>query len=177
MIWSITEQLSSRCVLLLHLQYNIYDTVNPAIFYRGARVNLDNEGVLSPPTTPATSFPIDARILLFLTSEVGEDTSGVLHDGLLEAEWDEKNSSTLAVTVKLAFTDEHQENLVHEWSVHMHMLSESVQGISSVLGIFHEDEDEGPSCLVTYHGGTSLADSKQSLSPDQRYVIPFYKPW
>src|ERR1700729_1729917 len=104
MIWSVTQQLSSRYVLLLHMQYDIYDTVNPAIFYRGARVNLNNDAVLSPPTTPATSFPVDARILLFLTSELGEDTSGVLHDGILEAEWDEKNSSILAVTAKLAFT-------------------------------------------------------------------------
>jgi hypothetical protein len=171
MLWSIIEQVSSRHVLLLHMHYDIYDTVHPAIFYRGARINLDNEGLLSPPVTPATSFPIDARILLFLTSDCGEDASGVLHDGILELEWDEKNSSTIAVTTKLAFTDKHQENLVQEWSVHMHMLSESVEGIQTILGVYHEDEDEGPSCLVSYQAGTSLADKKLTLSPDQRYVL------
>jgi len=173
MIWSITEQISSRYVLLLHLQYDIYDTVKPAIFYRGARVNLDNDSVLSPPTTPATSFPIDVRILLFLTSELGEDVSGVLHDGILEIEWDEKTSSTMAVSVKLAFTDDHQENLIREWSVHMHMRSKSIEGIPSVLGVFHEDEDDGPSCFVSYCAGTSLADTKLSLAPNQRYAAPF----
>jgi serine/threonine protein kinase len=173
MIWSITQQLSSRYVLLLHLQYDVYDTVKPAIFYRGARVNLDNEGLLSPPTTPATSFPIDARLLLFLTSDIGEDPSGVLHDGVLEVEYDEKNSSTVPVIVKLAFTDEQQENLVQEWSVHMHMLSESVTGIQTVLGVFHEEEDEGPSCLVSCCTGTSLAERTSSLSPNQRYVFPY----
>jgi hypothetical protein len=171
MIWSITQQLSSRYVLLLHLQYDVYDTVKPAIFYRGARINLDNEGLLSPPTTPATSFPIDARLLLFLTSDIGEDPSGVLHDGILEVEYDEKNSSAVPVIVKLAFTDEQQENLVQEWSVHMQMLSESVTGIQTVLGVFHEEDDEGPSCLVSYCTGTSLAERKSSISPDQRYVF------
>ena len=161
--------------MLLHLQYDVYDTVNPAIFYRGARINLDNEGLLSPPTTPTTSFPIDARLLLFLTSDIGdEDLSGVLHDGILEVEHDEKNSSNVPVIVKLAFTDEQQGNLVQEWSVHMHMLSESVTGIQTVLGVFHEDDDEGPSCLVSYCTGTSLAEKKSSLLPNQRYVFLIY---
>jgi len=150
------------------MQYDIYDTVKPAIFYRGARVNLVSESILSPPLTPATSFPINDRMLLFLTSELGEDMSGVYHDGILEVEWDEKTSSTLAVTVKLAFTDEHQMTLVQEWSAHMHMLSKSVEGIPCVLGVFHEDEEDGPSCLVLYHAGISLADRKQALLPSQR---------
>lgn len=172
MVWSITESISSRHVLLLHMQYDVYDTVNPAIFYPGARVNLDSEGVLSPPVSPASSFPIKERMLLFLTSELGEDKSGILHDGIFEVEWDEKNSSTLKVMVKLAFTDEHQTNLVHEWSVHMHLLSESVAGIPSILGVFHDEEEDGPSCFFYHPTGVSLANSKQSLTSDQKYVVP-----
>lgn len=170
MIWSVTESISSRHVLLLHMQYDIYDTVKPAIFYRGARV----KGVLSPPPTPATSFLINERVLLFLTSELGEDESGVLHDGVLEVEWDEKNSSILAVMVKLAFTEEHQQNLVQEWLVHKYLLTESTAGIPSIIGVFYHDDDEGPSCFLSYHTGVSLADRKELLSSDERHVAPNY---
>lgn len=170
MIWSVTELISSCHVLLLHMQYNVCDTMKPAIFYCGAHV----KGVLSPALTPATLFLINECVSLFLTSELGKDKSGVLYNGVLEVEWDEKNSTIPAVMVKLAFTEEHQQNLVQEWLVHKYLLMESTAGIPSIIGIFYHDNDEGPSCFLSYHTGVLLADRKELFSSDQRHIAPNY---
>jgi len=169
--WTIQQALS-RPVLLLHIKYNIYDSIRPAIFYRGARVNSNNDGIVTPPTTPATAFPKDVRLLLFLTSELGEGATGVVHGGILQVESEHK-ISTLEIAAKLAFTDEQQAALVAESFIYTHMAEEGIKCIPTVLGYFHDADEDGPSCLLMSHSGKSLQDRGTTISTDEWYAFPF----
>ena len=165
----VIQDISARNHLLLHLNYGMYDTINPSVFHRGARVNVGSEDVLSPPTTPVASIAKDDRLLLFLTSEIGEGGTGVVHGGTLELESGGRRS-TLDIAAKLAFTSSQQARLVQEWSVYSHMAEKGVQGIPTLLGIFHDVEREnGPSCVLMRHAGRSLRRAAP-ISSIQRFV-------
>jgi serine/threonine protein kinase len=136
----------------------------------------------SPPFSPANSPPLLAPNLsspitvegkfltLFLTSEIGLRTSGVLHGGIAEADVGQQTAS-LKVTAKLAFVENHQDKLFHELSVYNHLASNDVKGIPPVLGMFHNARDQGPYCLVLRHAGLSIHDRNDaSISISQLYV-------
>jgi hypothetical protein len=164
------QQALSRYVLLLHIKYDIYDSIRPAIFYRGCRVNSNNDGVPTPPTTPTTVFPKDVCLLLILTSELGEGATGMIHGGILQVESEHK-ISTLEIAAKLAFTDEQQEALAFESSIYSHMAEEGINCIPTILGSFHDVEEEGPSCLLMSRNGKSLQDRGMSISTDEWCVV------
>jgi hypothetical protein len=167
--WTMQQALS-RHILLLHIKYDIYDSIRPAIFYRGCRVNSNNAGLVSPPTTPATVFPKDERLLLVLTSELGQGATGVVHGGILQVESEHKISK-LEIAAKLAFNDEQQEALVFESSIYLHLAREGVDCIPTILGSFHDVEEDGPSCLLMSRNGKSLQDRGTSISTDEWCVV------
>lgn len=183
-------QARSENGLAIHLTYGVYNSIHPALFDRlGNRGEgrLDLRGVLTPPTSPlnspANSSPFSPPTLssptakkgeslaLFLTSEIGLRTSGVLHGGVAEVDVGQQTAS-LKVTAKLAFIKKHQDKLFHELSVYNHLASKDTKGIPPVLGIFHNASDNGPYCLVLRDAGLSIHDrSDASISISQRHVL------
>jgi hypothetical protein len=168
--WTVQQALSRR---VLYIKYDIYDSRRPAIFYRGAGVNSNNDGVVTTPTTPATAFPKDMRLLLFFTSELCEGATGVVHGGILQVESGPK-ISRLKIATKLAFTDEQQAALVAESFVYTCMAEEGIICIPTILGYFHDTADDGPFCLLMSHGGKSLWDRGTAISADEWYA--FFSP-
>ena len=65
----------------------------------------------------------------------------------------------------LVFELLHQRKLFHEWSVYMHMECEGVVGVQLILGIFHENGKNGPSCLVLQHSGVSIYERSMLITP------------
>jgi hypothetical protein len=105
-----------------------------------------------------------------LTSEIGQRGAGVLHDGVIEVESDTESAS-LDVTAKLAFTPEHQKNLDYELFMYRVLESKCIKGVPTAMGVFHDVEDKGPSCLVVSHAGTSLQERMVPITTKQRYVL------
>jgi hypothetical protein len=153
--------------LLLHIFYDIYDTTHPQIYRRAPIVNSDDERTPEPAPV-VNDVPPDARLLLLLNSELGQGNTGVVHGGVLEVEA-ENNKSRLPVAAKLSFSDEQRDRLQKEWSIHMYLTLEGIEGIPPPLGIFYDPEMlVSPLCLLTCHVGVSLAQSGQSITSAQR---------
>jgi hypothetical protein len=81
----------------------------------------------------------------------------------------------IETTAKLAFTNEHQKKLFHEWSVYMDLESRGIIGILPILGIFHQTGEKGPSCLLLQHFGTSIVERPTLITPKQ-WCICFLSP-
>jgi hypothetical protein len=153
---------------MVHVTYGVYDSIHPAVFNRGSRYP-GIYGLCTPPSSPSYLPKENNRFELFLTSEIGERTAGILHGGVIEVESDKTNAS-LDVTAKLAFTNEHRRKLAHESSMYTLLESKGVKGIPTALGIFSEVGETGPSCFVTSHAGTSLQERKLPITDNQRCV-------
>jgi len=154
---------------MLHLKYDVYDSIHPALFNRGSRYP-DFRGIFTPPTSPSYLPKEHDRFELFLTSEIGQRGAGVLHDGVIEVESD-KESASLDVTATLAFTPEHQKKLDYELFMYRVLESKCIKGVPTALGIFHDVEDSGPSCLVVSHAGISLQERMMPITTKQRCVL------
>jgi len=154
----------SRNFLLLHLHYDIYDTVNPQIYHRVPIADSEDEKTPELPTI-VDVVQQDDRLLLFLTSKLGEGSTGVVHGGVLEVETQHRKSR-LAIAAKLSFTEDQRERLQNECLVHMHLTEAGVQGIPPILGIFYDPEiAAAPLCLLTCHAGVSLEKVGNLLRP------------
>ena len=105
-----------------------------------------------------------------MTSEIGQRGAGILHDGVIEVESD-KESASLGVTAKLAFKPEHQRNLDYELIMYGVLESKCIKGVPTALGVFHDVEDNGPSCLVVSHAGASLQERVMPITTKQRCVL------
>jgi serine/threonine protein kinase len=161
---------------MLHLRYDIYNTTNPHIYRRAPIVDSDDEKTPERAQIVNEIQP-DARLLLFLTSELGQGNTGVVHGGVLEVETENKKSR-LSVAAKLSFSDEQRDRLQEEWYIYMHLMSEGVEGIPPLLGIFYDPETvASPLCLLTCHAGVSLARSGESITSTQRYKFPITLLW
>jgi hypothetical protein len=166
--WSL-QQANNRNFLLLHLCYDIYHTTNPEVFHRAPVASLDSDDEnASEPPPPDSVVTKDACLFLFLNSVLGQGNTGVVHGGILEIETDDKKSR-LNVAAKLSFSDEQRERVHSEWSVHMHLTSQGIKGVPTLLGIFYDPEVEtAPLCLLTCHAGVSLRRSGKSITSVQR---------
>jgi hypothetical protein len=147
----------------------MYDTGHPELFLRAPPPNSDDD------ETPLASTPIpelavsqDASLLLFLNSELGHGNTGVVHGGVLEIQTEAKRSR-LPIAAKFSFSDDQRERLQCEWSALVHLTSQGVKGIPTLLGIFHNPKvPTGPLCLLTRHVGVSLRKSRTSITSAQR---------
>lgn len=147
----------------------MYDSIHPALFSRGSREANTSYGLCTPPISPSRPTKENNRLEVFLTSEVGERAGGVLHEGVVEVEF-EKKSTSFDVSAKLAFTSQQQRKLARELSMYTLMESKRVKGIPTVIGIFHEVETNGPLCLIISHAGQSLYKSRTCITSRQRYT-------
>lgn len=82
----------------------------------------------------------------------------------------EDRRAKLPIIAKVAFTPEQQASLVREGSIYMHMAAEGIQGIPLFVGIYHDIQQDGPSCLIICDIGVSLQDRDICISSNQRSV-------
>jgi hypothetical protein len=155
-------KLKARSRAELYLRHGTTSvTLYPARFHRGPHEYTDSDKSSTPDATPDdVSIP---PLLLNLASRLGHGATGVTHEGFVQTDF-EPGHAKLKVAAKLAFTDDQQEDIAHEHDVYMHLESQSVSGIPTVYGIFHDTELEtGPSCLLMPHAGMSLR-ARESIS-------------
>lgn len=108
--------------------------MHPAKFHRGPHTHLCSDETSSRHTTPIEMPSADSHLLLILTSQLGHGAMGVTHGGFVQT-GSEPGHPRLKVAAKLAFTDDQQEDIVHEHTVYMHLKAKGVRGIPTVYGI------------------------------------------
>jgi hypothetical protein len=96
-----------------------------------------------------------------ITSEIGKGASGMKHGGTLEAEI--PGSVPVDVVVILAFNEEQQDILEHEYEVLGRLRSEGVlSGVTTAFGLFEDIEDD-TYALVMLDAGDSLASQPERV--------------
>jgi hypothetical protein len=157
-------------MVLVYLQYGIYDSPVPATFLRNR-----TGAVLPPPSAPASPCDGDHRcprehMALILTSEIGEGATGIVHGATLQVVTSEPIHFSSDVVVKLSLLDEQKVRLHNEFATYRTLHSNGVKGLSTVLGIF-DDVEDGSTILIMTHAGTPLHHVRV-ISTAQRYVLP-----
>jgi hypothetical protein len=126
----------------MYLQFSIYDSPAPAPFGR----------VIPPPlVNPTPSMSPNEYMTLALSSELAQGAIGVVHGGRLEMETLEQRIF-LDVVAKLAFSEDQQEHLKHEFSIYCHLASKGAKDIPTLLGTFEDVEDGALALLLTPAG-------------------------
>jgi hypothetical protein len=160
---------NNRDMVLLYLQYDIYDSQIPASFLRSAPSIMTHTRCPTPPFSSRAihSYGLEDCLTIVLTSEIGRGATGVVHRGTLKPEICD-GVMPLDVVVKLAFDSEQRDALKSEYEVYRRLKSKGVhQGIATALGIF--DDSEGCACaLVLLYAGVPLSESQGNLSEIDR---------
>ena len=164
---STLELASGRNVILLYLQYGIYDSSAPSTFVRSGPI-----GHPIPLPSPETvrNYQLDECLTIVLKSEIGHGATGQVLRGTLEVEASECLS--LDVAVKLALASEQREALKDEYKIYHQLRSEGVTaGITTPLGLF-EDVEGGACILVMPYVGASLAATPELVLPISYRCVP-----
>lgn len=148
---------SNRNVVLLYLQYDVYDSPIPALFLRTTPSIIAPTRCPTPPLSPRSvhTYGLEECLNVVLTSEIGQGATGTVHRGTLEPGISD-GTIPLDVVVKLAFDTEQRDALKSEYDVYRCLRSKGIlRGITTPLGFF--DDSEGCACaLVMLYAGVSL---------------------
>jgi len=154
----------------MHFQYGIYNSPIPAAFIR-SDPSKSSASAVSTLSQLKRVLRLEERLMLVVTSEIGAGATGIVHGGTLEVEMSGQ-CLFLEVVVKLAFSHQQQESLTHENAIYRYLTSKRIKGIPTQLGLFNFNGfDGGPSALLMTHGGISISNSKQLISPVARSVF------
>ncbi|KAJ7648306.1 hypothetical protein DFH06DRAFT_1476341 [Mycena polygramma] len=163
---------STRNLVLLYIQYDVYNSPVPASFIRSAPALLD-----SVPDRPFAPPPVKRRYeqgeytTIILTSAIAAGATGIAHNAILKVTTAEGATLEETVVVKITFTTEQQDRLRHEYEVYRRLAN--VQGVPKIYGIF-DDLEGGAIVLVMTCCGECLwtlrpdPGAKVSISPTQR---------
>jgi hypothetical protein len=154
----IIEMLSQPMRLFMYLRFAVYDSPVPATFVR-----------VLPPTFvhPKLSMSPNKYMTIVLSSELAQGATGVVHGGTLGMETGHQRIC-LDIVAKLAFGDDQQERLKHEYSMYCHLASKGVKNIPTPLGLFKDVEDGALALLLTPAGVPII--KKCQLSASAQYV-------
>jgi len=148
---------SNRNVVLLYLQYDVYDSPIPALFLRTTPSIIAHTRCPTPPLSPRSihTYGLEECLTIVLTSEIGQGATGTVHRGTLEPGISD-GAIPLDVVVKLAFDVEQRDALKSEYDVYCCLRSKGIlRGIATPLGFF--DDSEGGACaLVMLYAGVPL---------------------
>jgi hypothetical protein len=106
---------SNYDMVLIYLQYDVYDSPIPSSFLRSAPI-MANPKFPTPPLSSqaiSTYGPEECMIIIVLTSEIGRGTTSVVHRGTLKLETSGLYAP-LDVVVKLGFDNEQQDRSEYE---------------------------------------------------------------
>jgi hypothetical protein len=123
----------------------------------------------SSPKSETGCHSSDEYLSLILESEIGHGATGVAHGATLELATSGGVILNAKVVVKLAFSDEQQDSLRHEYNIYQHLALRGVTGVVNILGLF--DDLEGCAIgLVMTHAGDALSINGVAISHSQRFV-------
>ncbi|KAL4259367.1 hypothetical protein AB1N83_009778 [Pleurotus pulmonarius] len=140
----LSDNIFSRNIMLMFLQYSVYSSPNPTTFFRC--------GHQPSPRSRRARYNATEYMLIRLTSLITRGATGLVHEGTLEAYSDDLGLRSCRIVAKLAFGDEQKERMKHEAIIYEHLTKKGVRGIPKCYGIF-EDTHGGPLVLVTSHEG------------------------
>ena len=147
------EIASCRDVILLYLQYGIYDSPAPSTFVRSGPDG--RAPVPLPSRETVRNYRLEQCLSIVLESEIGHGATGEVLRGTLKVE--ASACVMLDVAVKLALGSERGNSLREEYKIYRLLTkSGATAGITSPLGLF--DDVGGEACaLVMPYEGTPLA--------------------
>ncbi|KAM6493938.1 hypothetical protein JOM56_010299 [Amanita muscaria] len=150
------ELASGRNVILLYLQYGIYDSSAPSTFVRSGPTG---HSTPLPSQETVRNYQLEECLTIVLKSEIA---TGQVLRGTLEVEASE--CALLDVAVKLALGSERCEALRDEYKFYHQLRSTGVTtGITTPLGLF--DDVEGGACtlVMPYVGAPLAATPKEAV--------------
>ncbi|KAF8346672.1 hypothetical protein F5887DRAFT_882970 [Amanita rubescens] len=150
---------SGRNVILLYLQYGIYDSSAPSTFVRSGPTG---HPIPRPSQETVRNYQLEECLTIILKSEIGHGATGQVLRGTLEVEASE--CASLDVAVKLALGSEQCEALRDEFKIYQQLRSKGVTtGITTSLGLF--DDVQGGACtlVMPYVGAPLAATPKEAV--------------
>jgi len=157
---STLEPASSRDVILLYLQYGVYDSPVPSTFVRCGPIG---QAIPLPSYETVKNYQLEECLTIVLTSEIGKGATGDVLRGTLEVE--ASTCVSLDVAVKLALARRQRDALRNEYKIYHRLRSSGVTaGIITPLGLFDEVED-GACALVMPYVGIPLAEMPELVLP------------
>lgn len=169
---------SLRNLVLIRLQYGVYNSPVPASFLRYGPSITPAIGP-SPPRKAKDAYRTHEYFTLILTSHIADGATGVVHGATLKLETSDAQSLSQEVVVKLAFLHEQQERMRNEYTIYRHLAMANVTGVPTVLGLF-KDLEGGSMALVMNDAGVSLLEQRAdregqvTVSTSERWVIHMY---
>ena len=163
-------------VILLYIQYGIYDSPIPGTFHRSAPsiISLEQQA-LTPPSSPKAnrSFRLQDCLTITLTSEIGYGATGIVLHGTMRGGVSYK-SEFLDIAVKFAFTHWQQDALRNEYEAYRELWLNGIRtGITTPLGLF-DDAEGGPSILVMLFEGSPLIKKQELDIPNSHRYGGFF---
>ncbi|KAK2459877.1 hypothetical protein APHAL10511_008077 [Amanita phalloides] len=157
---STLELASGRNVILLYLQYDIYDSSAPSTFVRSGSTGHPTP---LPSQETVRNYQLEECLTIVLKSEIGHGATGQVLRGTLEVE--ASKCALLDVAVKLALGSERCETLRDEYKIYHQLRSKGVKnGITTPLGLF--DDVEGGACIpVMPYVGAPLTATPKFVMP------------
>jgi hypothetical protein len=162
---------SKRDMLLLYLQYGIYDSPIPASFIRSAPPIMA-KAKFPPSLSPRAirTYTPNECLSIVLTSEIGMGATGVVYRGTLKLN-NGDGSTQLDVAVKLAFDSQQRDMLRTEYETYRRLRSKHVlKGLTTTLGFFDDTEDDLCALVMLYAGDSLLDQPEHILSVSDWYV-------
>ncbi|KAJ3503836.1 hypothetical protein NLJ89_g8254 [Agrocybe chaxingu] len=157
---SLAKELSTRELVLIHLDYGVYRSPVPSSFIRVGSSCVPSLYNRLPSEKPMERYKAEQSFSLILGEPMGEGAVGVVHPASLEVSCSE---STLKhrLLVKLAFSLESRNRLRREFRTYETLARRGiVRGIVNVHGLF-EDSETGALALVMEDGGQNLRQREE----------------
>lgn len=153
-------------MVLLYLQYDVYDSPIPALFLRAAPSITAHTRCPTPPLSPRSihTYGLEECLTVVLTSEIGQGATGTVHRGTLKPGTLD-GAMPLDVAIKLASDVEQRAALKSEYDIYCCLRSKGIlRGIATPLGFF--DDSEGGACalVMLYAGVPLIAVPRRNLS-------------
>ena len=158
------DRAGSRDVILLFLQYGIYDSSNPSTFIRSLPTGEAPDPL--PSWEIVKNYKLEECLTIVLKSEIGHGATGQVLRGTLEVEASE-GCVLLDVAVKLALSSDQRDTLRNEYATyHQLRLKAVTSGIITPLGLFYDvDPEGGQSTLVMPYAGVQLDEMPDLILP------------
>ncbi|KIM42894.1 hypothetical protein M413DRAFT_125311 [Hebeloma cylindrosporum] len=168
----ITKEIGPRMIALVNLQYGPYCSPTPASFIR---IGPSCAPVFQPELIQMQNlkrkYLAHEYFTLVLDEPRGEGSTGIIHPATLEAqvklpsgEISTFKSSNLVL--KLAFSNDQQKRLRHEFGVYSHLAQKQVKGVVTVHGLFC-DSDSGVLGLLMDNGGQNLRQREMERTGEE----------
>ncbi|KIM42885.1 hypothetical protein M413DRAFT_125221 [Hebeloma cylindrosporum] len=168
----IMREIGPRMIALVNLKYGPFCSPTPASFIRiGPSCAPIFQPELLPMQKLKRKYLAHEYFTLVLDEPRGEGSTGIVHPAALEAqvklpsgEVSTMKSSNLVL--KLAFSNQQQKRLRHEFDVYSHLARKQVKGVIPVHGLFRES-DSGVLGLLMDNGGQNLRQREMERTGEE----------